>query len=140
MLKTLIDLENSFYNSTLTPDQYEEQLHKYLVENHFVQTAQYPKNDSGQSLRPYYNRQIRAFVQHVLEYGFKGCKFAEGDKFLLRWGSKNCYPKLIQKFKDTGAEDNLLEKFKSNIEMLSYIEGYNQATNDVGKLCWCRNS
>lgn len=139
MFKTLTDLENSFDYSTLTPDQYDKQLHEYLVENHFVQTARYPKDNSGQSLRPYYNRQIKSFIKHILEYGFKGCKFEEGDELLIRWNSSHYCPMIYKKHNGTGAESNL-EQFKSNIEMLSYIEGYNQATNDVGKLCWCRNS
>lgn len=139
MQETFTELENYLDKLNATLDQEEEQLHKYLVKNHFVQSARYPKNGSGQSLRPYYNNQIKAFIKHVLLYGFRGSKFEEGDELLIRWNSSHYCPMIIKKHNGTGAESDL-KQFDSNIEMLSYIEGYNHASQDVGKLCWCRNS
>ncbi len=138
MLETFNELENYLDDLNTTLDQANNELHKYLVKNHFVQSARYPKNGNGQSLRRYYNNQIKAFIKHVLSNGFRGSKFEEGDQLLIRWNSSDYCPMIIKKHNGTEAESDL-KQFDSNIEMLSYIEGYNNATYDVGKLCWCRN-
>ena len=138
MLETLNELENYLDDLNTTLDQEKKQLHKYLVENHFLQSARYPKNGHGESLQLYYDNQIKAFIKHVLLYGFRGSKFEEGDELLIRWNSSHYCPMIIKKHNGTGAESDL-KQFDSNIEMLSYIEGYNHATHDIEKLCWCRN-
>lgn len=138
MLETFSELENYLDKLNGTLDQERKQLHKFLVKNHFVQSARYPKNGHGESLQPYYDNQIKAFIKHVLLNGFRGSKLEEGDELLIRWNSSYYCPMIIKKHNGTGAESDL-KKFNSNIEMLSYIEGYNEAAFDVGKLCWCRN-
>ena len=132
MSETFNELENYLDNLNATLDQREEQLHKYLVKNYFIQSSRYPKNNSGQSLRPYYNRHIKIFIKHTLKNGFKHYKINEGDKLYIRWNSTHYSPVIIKKHKGTGAEDHMAY-FDSNLEMLKYIEGYNQAVNDLGK-------
>ena len=47
MLETFQELDNYLDKLNSTLDQEEKQLHKYLVKNHFVQSARYPKNGLG---------------------------------------------------------------------------------------------
>ena len=133
MQETFSELDNYLEKLNATLDQDEKQLHKYLVKNHFVQSARYPKNGLGESKRRYYNNQIKSFIEHVLKNGFKGYTFEEGDRLFIRWNSAYLCPQIYKKHNGSGAESDM-ENFNSNVEMLHYIEGYNQAIYDSGKI------
>lgn len=133
MQETFSQLDNYLDNLNATLDQEEKQLHKYLVKNHFVQSARYPKTGLGESKRRYYNNQIKSFIEHVLKNGFKGYTFEEGDRLFIRWNSAYLCPQIIKKHNGSGAESDMVD-FDSNAEMLHYIEGYNQAIYDSGKI------
>ena len=132
MLETFNELENYLDNLNATLDQEEKELHKYLVKNHFRQTSRYPKNSRGESKRRYFNNQIKSFINYVLKNGFNGYTLEEGDRLFIQWDGRHYGPQIVRKRNGSGAESDM-KNFKSNVEMLHYIEGYNQAVYDLGK-------